>query len=554
MSSLFRHTRWLTAVVLVTVVSALAVFAPVLAQESPRAPRPPIMPAFPVVQGVGPRQVFTGDIVIEGGQRIEETVLVYSGDATVEGGGVIAGSLVVFSGDIEIESGGSVEGDVTSYSGDVKIDGHVGGDVAAVSGSVDLRDGANVEGDVSAVSGSIDRSDSARVGGNVVQGPSFRFPGGLEPDFGGNGVSFSTQRSDGGFFGALLRLFLRVIGAILITALLAAVVGVLQSVRPDLITMTRTTVESQTALSFIVGLFGNLTLLFLAGILAVTLCLLPVALVPMLILLAVNVVGWAVASQIVGERVVAYLKQSVQPALTVAVGAIVLTGIASLLWAFGSCFRVVGFIFILGVASFGSGAVVVPWLNRQRGEPDGGSAAGGPTRGPDGGGWPQAPLTPSTPEAGSSRQGYRGDYVDTDVDRPDDFVTAHEVNLTQAAARQAAEAAAENAPPADVPPTSRKPSGAAGDLGIADQQLDEPDDFVTAQEINAAQARASEDNFREIKGIGPVFDRRLKEAGVRTFAQLAAATPAQIAEIIGWPEERVVRSEIIAQAQALVDN
>lgn len=569
MSSLFRHTRWLAAVVVVTVLSTLVAFAPALAQND--APAPPMapVPARPVAQaqGPGPRQILSDDLVVEEGQRIEETVLVYSGDATIQSGGVIAGNLVVFSGDVEIQGGGSVEGDVTAYSGNVEVNGHVGGDVAAVSGNIDLGDDASVDGNVSAVSGRIDRSDTASVSGNVVQGPSFRFPSAPEREFGNNGVGFTTQRSDGGFLGALLRLFLRLIGAVLITALLAAVVGVLQSVRPDLIARTRGTLEAQTALSFVVGLFGNLTLLFLSGIMAVTLCLLPVALVPMLILLAVNVVGWAVASQIVGERVVAYLKQSVQPALTVAVGAIVLTGIASLLWAFGSCFRVIGFLFILGVASFGSGALVVPWLNRQRG-----GSAGGSSRGPGGGpSGPQTPPAPSTPEARRGGRGQGSDYVDTDVDRPDDFVTAHEVNLTQSRAQQEAEAQSGKpatgemrAPGAESTGRTEtetgaetsakpghKPSGAPGDLGIEDQQINEPDDYVTAQEINTAQEHAREDRFTEIKGIGPVFDQRLKEAGVRTFAQLAAMTPAQVAEVIGWPEERVLRSEIIEQAQAL---
>ena len=56
------------------------------------------------------------------------------------------------------------------------------------------------------------------------------------------------------------------------------------------------------------------------------------------------------------------------------------------------------------------------------------------------------------------------------------------------------------------------------------------------------------DDLTRIDGIGPVFSQRLNAAGVRTFAQLAALTPDQIADIIGWPAERVVRSRIIEQA------
>lgn len=562
MSSLNRHARWLLAVLLVTALSTLVVFAPVLAQEAPAAPAAPALPASPAAQSPGPRQIFSGDFVVEGGQRIGESVFVYNGDATVQGGGVIAGSLVVFNGDITIQGGGSVEGDVTAYSGDIDIEGgHIGGDVSAMRGDIDLSGGSHVEGGVSAVSGRIRRSEGARIDGNVVQGPSFRFPGGPERDFDRDDMGFRAERNRGGFFGALIRLFLRLLGAILMTALVALIVGVLQAVRPELISRARETLRTDTALSFVVGLFGNLILLFLSGVLAVTICLLPIALVPMLVLLAVNVVGWAVASQMVGERVVGYLKQSVQPALTVAVGAVVLTGIASLLWAFGGCFRLLGFLFTLGVASFGAGALVVPWLNRQRGgstgsaptdgAPTGGSPAGGPAgSGPAGGGstggtggGSRGPEQPDAPGARAAGPG-GSDFVETDVDRPVDYVTAQEVNLTQERQQQAEEEAQAQA-------AADKPAAAPGDMGIADLDIDEPDDYVTAQEINAAQARAREDDFTRIKGIGPVFERRLKGAGVQTFAQLAAMTPAQVAEIIGWPEERVMRNEIIEQARAL---
>ena len=41
------------------------------------------------------------------------------------------------------------------------------------------------------------------------------------------------------------------------------------------------------------------------------------------------------------------------------------------------------------------------------------------------------------------------------------------------------------------------------------------------------------DNFQLIKGIGPVFARRLRVAGIRTFEQLAQLTPAELEEILG---------------------
>lgn len=43
------------------------------------------------------------------------------------------------------------------------------------------------------------------------------------------------------------------------------------------------------------------------------------------------------------------------------------------------------------------------------------------------------------------------------------------------------------------------------------------------------------DDFLRIKGIGPTYARRLKDAGYATFALVAAATPEEVAAAIGWP-------------------
>ena len=44
------------------------------------------------------------------------------------------------------------------------------------------------------------------------------------------------------------------------------------------------------------------------------------------------------------------------------------------------------------------------------------------------------------------------------------------------------------------------------------------------------------DDFEPIEGIGPVFEQRLYEAGIRTYGALASATPVQLAEIVAAPK------------------
>ena len=62
------------------------------------------------------------------------------------------------------------------------------------------------------------------------------------------------------------------------------------------------------------------------------------------------------------------------------------------------------------------------------------------------------------------------------------------------------------------------------------------------------------DDFKLINGIGPAIERRLNEAGVTTFAQLAALSPDGLATIVegaGVSSERIVRQDWIGRAGEL---
>ena len=60
------------------------------------------------------------------------------------------------------------------------------------------------------------------------------------------------------------------------------------------------------------------------------------------------------------------------------------------------------------------------------------------------------------------------------------------------------------------------------------------------------------DDLEVINGIGPVIARKLNNAGVITFKQLAALTPVQLREIVGDVIQRLADEEqLIAQAAEL---
>lgn len=58
-------------------------------------------------------------------------------------------------------------------------------------------------------------------------------------------------------------------------------------------------------------------------------------------------------------------------------------------------------------------------------------------------------------------------------------------------------------------------------------------------------------NFQAIKGIGPAFSKRLNEAGIRTFEQLAQLTPQDMENILGTLYKRFFSKEntILTQAK-----
>ncbi len=63
--------------------------------------------------------------------------------------------------------------------------------------------------------------------------------------------------------------------------------------------------------------------------------------------------------------------------------------------------------------------------------------------------------------------------------------------------------------------------------------------------------KAGRDNLEAIKGIGPVFARRLREAGIHTFEQLSRLTPEQLGDILGDRYKRLFSNQetILAQAK-----
>jgi len=73
---------------------------------------------------------------------------------------------------------------------------------------------------------------------------------------------------------------------------------------------------------------------------------------------------------------------------------------------------------------------------------------------------------------------------------------------------------------------------------------------LSAKNIPIVDAEGN-DNFQAIKGVGPVFARRLKEAGVLTFEKLSQMKSGELEEILGTLYKRFFSKQetILAQAK-----
>lgn len=73
--------------------------------------------------------------------------------------------------------------------------------------------------------------------------------------------------------------------------------------------------------------------------------------------------------------------------------------------------------------------------------------------------------------------------------------------------------------------------------------------------VPVSKPAPSVDNLQQIKGIGPTFAKRFTEAGITSFAALAALTPDQVREITNvqtW--QKIGPEQWISEAKRLADN
>lgn len=105
----------------------------------------------------------------------------------------------------------------------------------------------------------------------------------------------------------------------------------------------------------------------------------------------------------------------------------------------------------------------------------------------------------------------------------------------------------------------RRMLNADKNLRMCQDQLDDAEATIEQlrAELNelAGKIPMEKDRLERVKGIGAIFAKRLNEAGIYTFDQLAAQTPGRIREIIqpkDW--QKIEPEKWIAQAKEMAEN
>lgn len=82
-----------------------------------------------------------------------------------------------------------------------------------------------------------------------------------------------------------------------------------------------------------------------------------------------------------------------------------------------------------------------------------------------------------------------------------------------------------------------------------------PPEPVEAPEPASAPAEPEKDDLKAIRGIGPAIEKKLNNAGIQTYAALAALSKKDLENILGNQVKRLQdENDLIAQAKKLARN
>lgn len=246
--------------------------------------------------------------------------LVVFGPVTLESQSRFEGTLAVF-GELTMEEDAALDGDV-AVMGAAEVGGVIDGNLV-VGGAAHLRSSAHITGDVSAVD--LTRDEGAMVDGEVIPMEEVRGYRWNLPWIGPVTVAPRPQTP------LAVQVFLRVGRSVLVVLVAALFALLVASVWPLQLQRISRAVEEAPAASFGMGLLAFLATSIVVLVLAVTICLSPLAFIGLLIFGVGLALGIVALGAVLGQRVLGlFNKQPANPVGAAVLGSLLVVAVLAL--------------------------------------------------------------------------------------------------------------------------------------------------------------------------------------------------------------------------------
>jgi hypothetical protein len=272
-----------------------------------------------------------------------QSEVVIGNSYTLESGKILNDDLFILGGNVSLMSGSTINGNVILIGGNVQAAGTINGDFTVLGGTLNLASTFILNGNLTSAGTVIDRDPSAQIKGQIntnVNTPYIILPWGTRiPNLNSNIDPFFKVV---GFF---LRLFLWALAAMLAAMFLS----------PHLTRISQT-VLSQPLISGGLGLMTIIILPIILVLMAITICLIPIAIIGVILLILVWVYGIIALGLEIGKRISASFKKEWHPSIAAGLGTLLLITILNGMQSIIPC---IGWIPKALVGFLGLGAVLL---------------------------------------------------------------------------------------------------------------------------------------------------------------------------------------------------
>ena len=262
--------------------------------------------------------LITGCTSTPGTESLGDGTLVIGEVYTLENGKTLYGDVAVVGSSFAMEEGAVINGDISLIGSTAEISGEVNGDIFAMGGSTTLSSTAVINGDVNQMFHDLQLVPGVSVSGDIsTYSNPFTFP--------------NVWTSIGAIFPHLTNptqvLLNRLIGSTLFCFIACLIVYLL----PKPVQNCVNTIKNQPATTWGVGLLVSLVIPLFLIILAITICLSPIALILLVAFLVAIVYGWIALAVIIGEKFNKWLYLKMSLVLKTLVGALLISIMVSLI-------------------------------------------------------------------------------------------------------------------------------------------------------------------------------------------------------------------------------